>query len=128
MRKSKKVNNRYLSVCQGDVLLVNFGKNSSVCRNGGSRPCVVLSNDSSIDKGSKFFVVPLYRQPSKTACVEDILIRPIDCRGLRYDEYAGAINMVQVTKNRVSKKIGHIKNESVVKEILTAVWALVEGE
>lgn len=128
MRKSQKDNYRYLSVCQGDVVLINFGKNSSVCRNGGSRPCVVLSNDLAIDKESKFFVVPLYRQPSKTVSVEDILIRPIDCRGLRYEEYAGAINMVQVTKNRIGKKIGHIKNETVLKEILVAFWTLTEGK
>ena len=118
----ERIYNRYLTVCQGDVLLINFGKGSNGCRTKGTRPCVVISNDSSIKAEGRFFVVPLYRNPSKSVNVEDIFIRPVDCRGLRYEEYANPMNTVLAVKCRVIKKIGHIKNDSIVKELTVALW------
>lgn len=116
---------KYLTICQGDVLLINLGKENAGCRTSGIRPCVVVSNDTSISMEKGFFVVPLYRNPSKPAKKEDILVRPYDCRGLRYEEYAQPMNMTLCRKCRVIRKIGHIKNDTIVKEIANAIWGLV---
>ena len=124
--KKERYYTRYLTICQGDVLLINFGKKTAGCRTSGVRPCVVVSNDSSIKTEGGFFGVPLYRNPTKSASRNDILIKPSDCRGLRYEEYASALNMVLTVKCRVIKKIGHIKNETIIKEITNEFWGLVE--
>ena len=130
MSKAGKKRNymKYLMVCQGDVLLIRFGKEDAGCRNGGTRPCVVVSSDKAIQAERRFFVIPLYRKPSKSTSREDILIRPVDCRGLRYEEYAQPLNMVMCQKCRVAKKIGHIKNGTIMKELTLAVWDLVESD
>jgi mRNA-degrading endonuclease toxin of MazEF toxin-antitoxin module len=124
--KKERYDNRYLTISQGDVLLINFGKGSSGCRTRGVKPCVVVSNDRSIKTEGGFFVVPLYRNPSKAAGVKDILIRPVDCRGLRYEEYAGVLNMVLTVKCRVVRKIGHIENVMIVKEITSSFRKIVD--
>lgn len=123
--KKERYYTKYLTISQADVLLINFGKKTAGCRTSGVRPCVVVSNDASIKSESGFFVVPLYRNPSKSANKEDILIRPVDCRGLRYEEYAQAMNIVLCPRCRVIKKIGHIKNDTIVKEITTTLWDMV---
>ena len=130
MRKAGKERNytKYLTVCQGDVLLIRFGKEDAGCRTGGTRPCVVISSDEVIKTERRFFVIPLYRKPSKSTNREDILIHPVDCRGLRYEEYAQSLNMVMCQKCRVAKKIGHIKNGTIMKELTLAVWDLVESD
>lgn len=127
MSKVKKERHytKYLTICQGDVVLINFGKGASGCRASGTRPCVVVSNDVSIKAEGGFFAVPLYRNPSKSVNREDVLIRPADCRGLRYEEYAQPMNMVLCRKCRVVRKIGHIKNDTIVKEIANSLWDLV---
>jgi mRNA-degrading endonuclease toxin of MazEF toxin-antitoxin module len=125
--KKERYDNRYLTISQGDVLLINFGRGSTVCRTRGVRPCVVVSNDSAIKAEGGFYVVPLYRKPSKTASIKDVLIRPVDCRGLRYEEYAGVLNMVLTVKCRVVRKIGHIKNDAIVNEITNSFKKLVDA-
>jgi mRNA-degrading endonuclease toxin of MazEF toxin-antitoxin module len=119
---------KHLTICQGDVLLVNFGKKTAGCRTGGIKPCVVVSNDSSLKTDTGFFVIPLYRKASKSSNTEDILIRTVDCRGLRYEEYAQPMNMVLCHKCRAVKKIGHIKNDSIIKEITLSLWNMVEDD
>ena len=127
-RKKDRHYTKHLTICQGDVLLINFGKHTARCRTGGIRPCVVVSNDASIHAETGFFVVPLYRNPSRSANREDILIRPVDCRGLRYEEYAQALNMMMCPRCRVAKKIGHITNDAIIKELTLALWNLVESD
>ena len=130
MSKAKKERyfTRYLTICQGDVLLVNLGKGSSGCRTGGSHPCVVISSDDAIKTEGRFFVIPLYRKPSKSTGREDILIRPVDCRGLKFEEYAQPLNMMMCPRCRVSRKIGHIKDDAIIKELTLALWDLVESD
>ena len=124
-RKKDRYYTKHLAICQGDVLLINFGKHTAGCRTDGIRPCVVVSNDASIHAETGFFVVPLYRNPSRSANREDILIRPVDCRGLRYEEYAQPMNMTLCHKCRVIRKVGHIKNETIISGIANALWSLV---
>ena len=88
---------------------------------------MVVSSDKAIQAERRFFVIPLYRKPSKSTGREDILIRPVDCRGLRYEEYAQPLNMVMCPKCRVAKKIGHIKDGTIMKELTLALWDLVES-
>lgn len=126
--KNERYYTRYLTICQGDVLLMDFAKGSSGCRNGGMHPCVVVSSDEAIKAEGRFFVVPLYRNPSKSTNREDILISPVDCRGLRYEEYAQALNMMMCPRCRVAKKIGHIMNDTIIKELTLALWNLVESD
>jgi mRNA-degrading endonuclease toxin of MazEF toxin-antitoxin module len=117
---------RYLTISQGDLVLINFGKKTAGCRNGGIKPCVVVSNDSSIKTEADFFVIPLYRKQSRSAGSRDILIKPVHCRGLRYEEYAHPMNMVSCHKCRVTKKIGHIKNASILEAITLSIWDMVK--
>ena len=126
--KIERYYTRCLTICQGDVLLVNFAKGSTGCRTGGMRPCVVASSDEAIRTEGRFFVVPLYRKPSKSTNREDILISPVDCRGLRYECYAQALNMMMCSRCRVAKKIGHITNDTIIKELTLALWNLVESD
>lgn len=119
--KRKRVNKK-LELCQGDVILAYYDRINAGKRNGVIRPSVVVSNNTSLQKEIMINVIPLYRTPSKAFQAEDILIRPFDCRGLRYEEYAQPRQMQALHRSKVIKRIGRIRNDSVLYQIVDAVW------
>ena len=126
--KEKKLYKKSLELRQGDVILVNYGKFNAGCRTSGIRPSVVVSNDAALKEENLVNVIPLYRKPSKAFQAEDILIRPVDCRGLRYEEYAQPMQMQILQRFRIIKRIGHIMNDSILCEIANAIWNSINKE
>lgn len=100
---------------QADVLIVNFGDSDRGIH--GKHPACVISSDESLSKDNVLMVVPLFRNPSKDNDGGDVRIREIDCRGIRYEEYASIANVGKVYRRQVIKKIGHIKNDAIIKEL-----------
>ena len=123
--KKERYYTKYLTINQGDLLLIDYGKTRSGCRTGVVRPSIVVSNNETLKMQGRFFVIPLYRSPSRSAGTEDILIREVDCSGLRYEEYANASNMFSCPRCRVIRRIGHIRNDRVMKEITLSLWDMV---
>lgn len=124
--KDKHSRNGKTDVHQGDVLLVHFGNewkgSRSLC---GNRPVYVMSSDDSMKTDNVLLVIPLFRSPSRDTVSKDVEIRTIDCRGLRYPEYAQVMNMQKISRHQVIKRIGRVKSESVHKELLSAMWGQV---
>lgn len=114
-----------LYIRQADVLLINFGDSDRCIF--GKRPAVVISSDTSLYNDNVLMVIPLFRKPSRDNSGSDIQIRKIDCNGLRYEEYASVANIRKVYRRQVIKRIGHIKNENVIRE-LTASFLEKVGE
>ena len=140
MRETRKAEGRSRSasgwkpklyIRQADVLLVNFGDSDRCIF--GKRPAVVISSDTSLYNDNVLMVIPLFRKPSRDNSGSDIQIREIDCKingqtykldfkcrdcnGLRYEEYASVANIRKVYRRQVIKRIGHIKNENVIREL-----------
>ena len=104
------------SSLQGDVILVNFGRRSEGSRNlFDKRPAYVLSNNADDKTVGAVMVVPMFRDKSRDSYACDVEIRPIDCPGLRYSEYAQAVNIQKVRKHQIIKRIGRVKNDSIHK-------------
>lgn len=124
--KDKHSRNCKTDVHQGDVLLVHFGNerkgSRSLC---GNRPVYVMSSDDSLKTNNVLMVIPLFRSQSRDTVSKDVEIQTIDCRGLRYPEYAQVMNMQKISRHQVIKKIGRVKSESVHKELLSAMWGQV---
>lgn len=122
-------NNYYVcsTLKQGDVILVNFGGRSEGSRNlYGKRPAYVLSNNAGDKTVGAVMVVPMFRDKSRDSYAYDVEIRPIDCPGLRYSEYAQAVNIQKVRKHQIIKRIGRVKNDSIHVELLDSMWEQVE--
>jgi len=114
-----------LYIRQADVLLVNFGDSDRGIH--GKHPAVVISSDVSLYNDNVLMVIPLFRKPSRDNSGSDIRIREIDCNGLRYEEYASVANICKVYRRQVINKIGHIRSETVIRE-LTASFLEKVGE
>ena len=114
---------------QGDVVLINFGNRCEGSRSlYGKRPGYVISRHSD-DKGAGvIMVVPLFRNKSRDSIGNDVEIRPVDCRGLRYTEYAQVMNMQKIRKHQVIRRIGRVNNETIHTELLSSMWEQVERE
>ena len=111
---------------QGDVILVNFGKHSEGSRNlYGKRPVFVLSSNADDKSVGVLMVVPMFRARSRDNAGNDVEIRPIDCPGLRYSEYAQAVNIQKIRKYQIIKRIGRVKNGAVHSELLASMWEQV---
>lgn len=123
---NKKSYKKWTNLQQGDVVLADYGKLSIGGRNSGLRPSVVVSNAKALKEDRQIYVIPLFRKQSKTFASEDILIKQIDCNGLRYDEYAQAKQMQVLPRYRIVRRIGHIRNESILFELSNAIWDSIE--
>lgn len=113
---------------QGDILLVDFGRNESGSRIGSRRPSIVVSNTEILKNENILFVVPLYRQPSRGFMCGDIVIEPKDCRGLRYVQYLQPMQVKAIKKCRVVRAIGYIKNDDLKRNIVATVQCLLSDE
>lgn len=112
---------------QGDVLLVNFGSRLEGSRNlYGKRPVYVLSNNADDRTAGAVMVVPMFREKSRDNAGNDVEIRPIDCVGLRYTEYAQVMNVQKIRKHQIIRRIGRVKNDSVHSGLLASMWEQVE--
>lgn len=109
------------------MLLVDFGDTGRKHR--GKRPVCVISSDKNIADDSILMVIPLYRKPSRDNKGHDVLIPKDDCKGLRYDEYAGITNISKVRRKQIVRYIGHIENETVIGALAAAFLKKVgEGD
>lgn len=119
---------RYVSVEQGDVLLVDFGKYQEGSRNlFGKRPVYVLSNIKSDSSNSVLMVIPLFRNRSRDNAETDVKIRTLDCNGLRYDEYAQPLNARKIRRYQIIKRLGKVKGKAIHSEILSSMWQQVDS-
>lgn len=114
---------------QGDVILINFGDNREGSRSlYGKRPGYVISRHADDKAVGVIMVVPLFREKSRDNAGSDVEIRPLDCRGLRYTEYAQVMNIQKIRKHQVIRRIGRVKNDTIHAEILSSMWKQVERE
>ncbi|MBR1598270.1 MAG: type II toxin-antitoxin system PemK/MazF family toxin [Lachnospiraceae bacterium] len=121
-------NNHYVcsTLKQGDIILVNFGNRCEGSRNlYGKRPVYVLSNNADDKSVGVLMVVPMFRTKSRDNAGNDVEIRPIDCPGLRYPEYAQTVNIQKIRKHQIIKRIGRVKNGAVHSELLASMWEQV---
>ena len=115
------------SVRQGDIVLVNFGREVKGGRNlCGKRPVYVMNKQSNNRTNGAFMAIPLFRTVSRDSAGGDVEITPADCHGLRYSQYAQPMNIQKVRKGRIMKKIGHV-GEGVHERILAAMWDQVDS-
>lgn len=124
---SKKNHDVCSTLKQGDIILVNFGTRCEGSRNlCGKRPVYVLSRHADDKTVGALLVVPLFRNPSRDCAGNDVEIRPADCTGLRYTEYAQAVNIQKVRKHQIIRRIGRVKNASIHSGLLASMWEQVE--
>ena len=120
---------RYVSVEQGDILLVDFGKHQEGSRNLlGKRPVYVLSNIKNDSLNSVLMVIPLFRNRSRDNAETDVKIRTLDCNGLRYDEYAQPLNARKIRRYQIIKRLGKVKGKAIHSEILSSMWQQVDSD
>ncbi len=116
-----------MSVRQGDVLLVSFGRDGKGSRNFcGNRPVYVMSRQLDDKAGRSVMVIPLFRKPSRDGIGSDIEITPTECKGLRYPEYAQPMNIQKIRRTQIIRRIGHVSGEKVHESILSAMWDQVD--
>ena len=114
-------------VRQGDIVLVNFGRagkgSRSLC---GKRPVYVMNRQSSDRKSGAFMAIPLFRTVSRDGIGGEVEITPTDCHGLRYSEYVQPMNIQKIRKERIVKRIGHVR-EGVHERILAAMLHILRS-
>ena len=112
MSMKKRFNSRY-TLRQGDIVLIDYGRNDTKSRISGKHPSVVVGNDCA--NGERMInVVPLFRKASRDIKAEDILLAPKDCKGLRYEEYLQPKQVQLVSKSRITRRIGCISNRKML--------------
>ena len=119
----KRFNSGY-TLYQGDIVLVDYGRNDTKSRISGKRPSVVVSNDFA--NGERMInVIPLFRKATRDIKAEDILLAPKDCKGLRYEEYLQPKQVQLVSKSRITRRIGYISNRKVLMSVCKAICNVV---
>ena len=115
------------SVKQGDIVLVNFGREGKGSRNlCGNHPVYVMSRQSEDKRSGAIMAIPLFRKVSRDGSGSDIEIAPTDCHGLRYSEYAQPMNIQKIRRDRIIRRIGHVR-EGIHERILSAMWEQVDS-
>lgn len=119
----KRFNSRY-TLRQGDIVLIDYGRNDTKSRISGKHPSVVVGNDCA--NGERMInVVPLFRKASRDIKAEDILLAPKDCKGLRYEEYLQPKQVQLVSKSRITRRIGCISNRKMLISVCKAICDVV---
>ena len=117
LRDKRRV--RVTMIQQGDILLVDFGRRMG---SGRFRPVFVMSGNEVTRGKGRILGIPLYRKESVSTPDEDVLIRTIDCNSLRYDQYAQVAQMQGISRFRIVRRIGHVKEKKKLDELKYALW------
>lgn len=130
---------------QGDVVVIDFGQPFDSLAPRSKRPCVIISRDEIVKKSSQILVIPLYRsEPGKNKEVEkhendvaeiprlygvqNIFISKKVCSGLHYDMYLQPVSVQLISKFRIQRKIGRIRENVVICEIVNSVWNAISRD
>ena len=126
-RSGRSHNQASRSFEQGDIVLINFGNRCEGSRHlYGKRLGYVIGRHGDDNKAGVLLVVPLFRGKSRDGAENDVEIRPSDCRGLRYTEYAQVMNLQKIGTYQVIRRIGRVKKGSIHAELLASMWEQVE--
>jgi mRNA interferase MazF len=107
---------------RGDIFYVDFGKSDSTHKQSGIRPAVIVSNNKNNDNSPVITVVPLTaRIWKKRYLPTHVQIPKRVGRGLDKPSMALAEQVETLDKKRVGKKIGEIKDSSVMDAITVAL-------
>lgn len=130
---------------QGDIVVIDFGQSSDRRSLSGRRPCVLVSRNEVIRNAGQIQVIPLYRsEPGKpkedrqhendVAAIprlygmKNIFISKKVCSGLHYDMYLQPVSVQLVSKHRIQRKIGRIRENVVICEIVDSIWNAIGRE
>ena len=130
---------------QGDIVIIDFGKSCDRGAPSGKRPGVIISKDDIIKNSGQIQVIPLYRsEPGKPKedenhkndlneipklyGVKNILISKKLCNGLHYDMYLQPVSVQSVSKFRIQRKVGRIREKVVLCEIANSIWNAIGRE
>jgi len=114
------MNVRRLSVHQGDIVLLNYGRNPG-SKSDEIRPSLVISSDRILGSEKMINVIPLFRQPSRACRLEDISLNQEDCKGLKYTMYVQVLYSRMVNAYQLMEVIGHVEDETLLNSILAEV-------
>lgn len=114
--------NSTVSVCKGDILLVDFKKNEGSEQNG-LRPAIVVQNDTGNMFAPTTIVCPLTSQNKRTD-VTHVILFPEDC-GILEPSVILCEQIRVIDKSRIRRKVGRLvsprKLEEIDKKILMSV-------
>ena len=119
MEKNHKYTRR-LSVRQGDIVIVNFGRTPE-SKSDEIRPSLVISSDQILGSEKMLNIIPLFRQPSRACRLEDISLNQDDCKGLKYTMYVQVLYSRMVNAYQLMEVIGHVEDETLLNNILAEV-------
>ena len=105
----------YPSLHQGDIVLIDYGKNSTEGRRSVVKPSLIVSNDKMLKTEKSIYVIPLFRRPSRDPKSENMLLTTKDCRGLKYDEYIQPGHMQLIHVCRIKRHLGEVVNNDVLQ-------------
>ena len=112
---------RFTVIHPGDILLIDFGTNTSKSRVDGRHLAYVIGREDISSRDEYVMVIPVFRQRTRRSNSDDIKIRKKDCPGLHYPQYANVSNIQKVDRCRVERLIGYVSNPYIRDSIVDLI-------
>lgn len=93
-----------------DVVLVDFGTNIG-SEQSGKRPCVIIQNDKGNFFGNTTLVIPMTSQIKNLNQATHALIKCGDGKGIIKNSMLLGECTRQISEQRITKVLGHLKEE-----------------
>ena len=102
---------------RGDIVLVNLPEaaNGAGHEQVGTRPALVVHNDSTSNTLSVVMIVPFTSNLKAQRYAHTILVQPTQENGLTVQSVLLVFQLRAIDKQRVTKKIGHLEDDLIEK-------------
>lgn len=106
---------------RGEIYLVNFGSNINSCKQCGSRPAIIVSNNKANRSSSLVTVVPLTTKLKKLSQPTHVILEISCVEGILRRSMVLAEQVLTIDKQDLIIKLGEVIDSKSMKEITRAL-------